>query len=88
MVERNERDNVCIQQTIYKLVIEIKPFLINLAASGRKDARPRNGKAIGFQADLLHQADIFFPKTIVIVCNITGVVVPDLSRCMGKAIPG
>ncbi len=88
MIERDERNNVCIQETIHQPAIEVHSLLIDLAAPGRQNPRPGNGKAVSLQPQLLHQADIFFPQAIMIVCHIPGIVVPDFSWGMCEPVPG
>jgi hypothetical protein len=39
------------------------------------------------QADLLHQADVFFPEPVMVIGDVAGVVVPDFAGCVCKAIP-
>ncbi len=67
VIERYERLDARFEQTIHQFAVEIKTFLINLTASGGQDAGPRDRKAIGLQADLLHQADVFFPAVVVVI---------------------
>src|SRR5215211_2802326 len=74
----NKRLDICIKQSIYKSAVEIQALLIDLTASGREDTRPRDREAIGLKTKLLHQPDIFFPETIMIIRDIAGVIFPDL----------
>src|SRR5215212_6919827 len=54
VVERHEGRHICFKQTIHQLAIEIQSLLIDLAAPPGQHTRPRNGKAIGLQAQLFH----------------------------------
>ncbi len=61
VIQGDEWNNVCIEKTIHQPAVEVHSLLIDLAPSLGQDPRPGDGKAIGFQPQLLHQTDVFFP---------------------------
>jgi hypothetical protein len=88
VIECHEWNDICTQQCVHQPIVEIKSPLVDLASPGWKDPRPRYRKAIRLQTDLFHQANIFFPEAIMVVCDITCVIIPDLARGVRKTIPG
>jgi hypothetical protein len=54
MIERSIRLDLVFEQAIHNAVVKIEASLIDLSASVRQNARPRNRKAILAQPQLFH----------------------------------
>src|SRR3546814_11914523 len=68
-------------------IIEIQAFIIRLAATGRQNTGPRQGKPEIGNMHLLDKCDIFTVTMIEITCHICTVAVFDFSSPLGKRIP-
>src|SRR5260221_7710424 len=87
MVQRRKGCNASFKQGVNETIIIIQPLLIDGSTSLRNYPWPRKREAIGVDAELAHQRDVFLPTVIMITCHIPVVVPPGFSRGMRKGIP-
>ena len=76
--------DACLQQRIHKAAVMIQPFHVWGVNARGLDARPRNGKAIALQIELLGECDVLRVEMILVTCNIAGHTTPHLTRCVGE----
>src|SRR5205814_5608098 len=58
MIQRHKRFDAVGQKFVQKAIVEVEAFGVRGAGSFRKHPRPRDRKTIGFDAQLLDQADV------------------------------
>jgi hypothetical protein len=87
VIQRQERLDASGQQRVDEPAVEIEPLRIGLPRALRKDARPRDGEAVGVGAQLLHQLDVLLVAVAVIVGDVAGVAVGDLPGRVRVSIP-
>ena len=87
MIERRVGFDAVDQELIDDAVVEVEPLGIRRTGSVRKYARPRNRKAISFDAELLYQANVLLVSVIVIVGAVRIAVVADVAGRVRERIP-
>ena len=87
VIQRRKRFDAVGQKFVQKAVVEVEAFGVRGAGSFRKHPRPRDRKTIGFDAQLLDQADVFLVPMIVIVGAVGVAVIADLARGVGEGVP-
>jgi hypothetical protein len=87
VIERAVGLNVGCKQFVDEAVVKVEALRIGRARAHREDARPRNGEAVSFEAECLHQLHVFFIAMVVIVGDVAGVSVFDLPRNVRESVP-
>ena len=67
------------QQFVAEVLVEFDPRLVDPSHPFGQDAGPADGKAVGFQAHLLHQGDVLFPAVVEIDGGVSVLAVGDLA---------
>ncbi len=87
MVERHPGRDPGLQQAVDQAIVEIEPGVVDLTPAVRQNPRPGDGEAVGGEAQLPHQRDVFPPAVVVIAGDIPAVGVEDLPGCVAEPIP-
>ena len=85
--QRHIRLDARLQKSVNDVVVIGKAFLIHLSCPFGQDSRPAEGKTIGFDAEFLHNGNVFFVTVIGIAGNVSGMAFIDSSRFMRENIP-
>ena len=75
------------EEFVEHAVVEVEAFGIGCAGALREDARPCDGEAVGFEAEVLHQLHVFFVAVIVIIRYVPGVAVVGFAGSVGEGVP-
>ena len=75
------------QQAVNKLVIKRQPLLVDMAGPVGKDSGPGYAEAIGLEAHLFHQLDVFAPAMIVVTGDIAGLAGKDCPILAAEHVP-
>src|SRR5580698_10658015 len=79
--------DACAEERVEHAVVEVEALGVGGAGALREDSGPRYGKAVGLEAEVLHELDVFFVAMEVVVGYVAGVVVFDLAGSVGEGIP-
>ena len=72
---------------IRQALVEVEAFGIGCAGAFREDARPRDGEAEAFDAEALHQGDVFFVAVVEVVGNVGGLALKGFAGSVGEGVP-
>ncbi len=75
------------EQRVHQSIIEVQPALVDGAGAFGDDARPRDGEAIGVQAQLGHQRHVLVHAPIVIGRHEARLAAMSLARRGRKDVP-
>ena len=67
------------QERIDQPVVESEPRLVRRPSPRRQESRPRHRKAVGLNAEALHQADVLGIAMVMVAGDVAGVLVGDLA---------
>src|SRR6516165_4524973 len=87
MIEADPGFDAGRKQGIDESVVERKSRLVGCTASARQHARPGDGEAVGVDAEIAHQRNVFAIATIVITGDLAGVAVLHLAGHATIAVP-
>jgi hypothetical protein len=87
MIEGQVGFNAVFKQFIHQVTIKLNALFVDLARAIGQDTGPRDGEAIGFETHLLHNADIFFIKMVVVAGNIRAVAIFDFTAIVVECVP-
>ena len=87
MKEADKGFDLMLQAFIHQAGVEIQSFLVDLAPAFRQDTRPGGGKAVGGDAKIRNQRDVFLIPVVVIDGHIPGLPALDLSGGVDEPIP-
>ena len=74
-------------QFVHQLAVEIQALSIRRASAFWEHARPGHAEVVGVRADILHQRDIVLVAVVMVVRDITGVAILDLTGSMRVGVP-
>ena len=87
MIQRRIGFDAVAQQLVNQAIVEIEAFGVGRPIAFGKNPRPCDRKAIGLDAELFYQADVFLVAVIVIVGAIGRAVIGDPARRVGEGVP-
>src|SRR4051794_9592933 len=85
--QRCERLDAIRKQLVDQPVVEVEPCLVDVAASLRQHAWPRDREAEHVEPELLHQADVVRVAVVEVARDRAGVAAPNLAGGRTKAVP-
>jgi hypothetical protein len=80
-------DDARFQQGVHQPAVEVEALLVHGAAPFGQDARPGDREAIGLEAELLHEGDVFAPPVIVVAGHVARGPVADPARRAAEPVP-
>lgn len=87
MIQRQNRFYSLPKQFVHQLFVKRHTSFIDRTFAIRHDSRPRHAEAIGFQAHLLHQGNIFFVSMVVIDRHFAVGFLKGIAGNLGIGIP-
>ncbi|MNC62770.1 hypothetical protein D3C75_1128270 [compost metagenome] len=87
VIERAEGLNAAIEQRCDEFFVILYPFRIHFTAASRINARPGDGEAVGFDAQLLHQPDILLIALIAVAGHTGIIAVINTAGNGGELVP-
>ena len=87
VVQGDEWGDAVFQQQVDQAVVVGDPFGIRFAAPGGLDAGPRDGKAVGVHAELLHHRDVFRETVVAVAGDVAVAHVADAARNPAEGVP-
>ena len=87
MVQRRDRTDAALEQPVDEPRVEVDAGLVRRRRARRLDARPRDGEAVGAEAELGHQVEVALPAVVVVAGDIAGVAVPHLAGRLRERVP-
>ena len=87
VVERRERHDPSLAQTLGEAPVEVEPLHVHGAAPIGLHAWPRDGEAVPLDPELAHEVEVFAPAEVVLAGRLARVAVRDVARAGGEAVP-
>ena len=87
VVERGPGLQAAFQHAVDQALVEVQAFRIRPAARLAEDARPGNREAVGIQAEIARDVQVFRPAVVVVAGHRPVRAVADLARRGGEAVP-
>ncbi len=87
MEQRHIGGNAVFQQFIYKIAVKLQTFFVDSACAVRQNARPGDGKAVGFQPQLPHERNVLFPPVVVVTGHLTSLPAENSTGLAAEYIP-
>lgn len=81
------RFDVVGEELVDEATVEADALGVGSASSGREDARPADGEAVGLEAHRFHEGDVLLVEVVVVVGYVAGVAVVGLAGSVGEGIP-
>jgi len=87
MMERGKRGYACPEQGVDEAIVEIKSRLVDCASTLRQHPRPGDGKAVGPEAELPHEGNVFLVAAVMIAGPVPAFSLSYCSRPSAKHVP-
>ena len=87
VVERHERRDPALAETLDQAAVEVEPALVGRPAAVGLDPGPGDREAVGAQAERGHQVEVLAPAVVVLAGRVAGVAVVHLARRAREAVP-
>ena len=76
-----------VEQVVDESLVPVQARGVGLALAIGEDARPGDREAVGGQAELAHEVDVFAPAVVVVAGDVAGVAVGDAARGYARTCP-
>jgi hypothetical protein len=87
MIEAKPRLDIGRNKRVDQAILKSQSGFVRGAAAGWHDPRPRDGKAVGIDTEIAHEADVFGIAMVVVAGDVTGIAVCDSSALPTLHIP-
>ena len=72
---------------VEEALVEVEAFGVGRAGTLREDAGPCDGEAETFDAEALHEGDVFFVTVVEVVGDVGGLALKGFAGSMGEGVP-
>ena len=74
-------------ESVGEVLVEVEAFRVGRSGAGGEDARPCDGEAKAFDAEVLHEGDVFFVAVVEVVGDVGGLALEGFAGGMGEGVP-
>src|SRR6266849_7884777 len=85
--KRRERLDVAREQLVDEAVVEVEACLVDRAAPGREDARPRDREPKRVQTELAHERDVVAVAVVEVARDLTRIAVANFPWRRAEPVP-
>src|SRR3954449_5635165 len=87
VVERRERNDPSLAQTLGEAPVEVEPLHIRGPAPIRLHPRPRDGEPVSLDPELAHEVEVLAPAEVMLASRLAGGGARNIARAGREAVP-